>query len=177
MSASFTDHKKRPPPIAIPAWPLAQMSPERGNVPTRTNADGQRAQRFVSSSTQQGVQLRPAAPLASPLELDNAHVVVPTSGSQASRHRSSAMTTVSDLIDQACRSPRKVDRGSVQSRHGSTTRSRQSERSHRSATAAQARLEALGEDESTIRSQIESRSERKLFKMTGQIPPTPAVGT
>ncbi|KAJ4369405.1 hypothetical protein N0V86_009237 [Didymella sp. IMI 355093] len=86
------------------------------------------------------------------------------------------MTTLSDLVDQARASPRKPDYGSVPSRHSSTARSRQSERSQRSAAAAQARLEALDEDKSTLRSQIESRTEKKLFKMTGQIPPTPITG-
>ncbi|EOA83221.1 uncharacterized protein SETTUDRAFT_119828 [Exserohilum turcica Et28A] len=40
--------------------------------------------------------------------------------------------------------------------------------------AAQAQLEAL--DEKTARGKIESRSERNMFKMTGQIPPTPTTG-
>ena len=86
------------------------------------------------------------------------------------------MTALSGLMDQARGSPRKSDYGSVPSRHGSTARSRQSERSNRSAAAAQAQLEALDEDETTTRSQIESRTEKKLFKMTGQIPPTPTTG-
>lgn len=63
------------------------------------------------------------------------------------------------------------------SRHSSTVRSRQSEHSYRSATTAQAQLEALGKDETTTRSHIEARTEKKLFKMTGQIPPTPTTGT
>lgn len=86
------------------------------------------------------------------------------------------MTTLSGLMDQARSSPRKSVCGSVPSRRGSTARSRQSERSHRSATVAQAKLEGLDEDEITTRSQIESRTEKKLFKMTGQIPPTPTTG-
>ncbi|KAF3033996.1 hypothetical protein E8E12_005855 [Didymella heteroderae] len=86
------------------------------------------------------------------------------------------MTTLTDLMDQARGSSHKSECGSVPSRHTSTARSRQSERSQRSATAAQARLEALDEDGTTLRSQIESRMEKQLFKMTGQIPPTPTTG-
>ncbi|KAJ4335881.1 hypothetical protein N0V95_008775 [Ascochyta clinopodiicola] len=66
------------------------------------------------------------------------------------------MTTLSSLMEQARGSPRKSDSGSV--------------------PTAQAQLEALDEDEVTTRSQIESRTEKKLFKMTGQIPPTPTTG-
>ncbi|EUC48151.1 hypothetical protein COCMIDRAFT_88146 [Bipolaris oryzae ATCC 44560] len=72
-------------------------------------------------------------------------------------------------------SPIKSDRDStVGSRRGSTSRSKQSGRSQQSAMTAQAQLEAL--DQKTARSEIESRSERNFFKMTGQIPPTPTTG-
>lgn len=173
MSASTSDQKKRPPPIAIPAWP---PEPKQSNAPPRKTADGQHAQRFASTSTQQGVRSGGTTPLTSPLKENHARVAVSGSGSHSSRHRSPTLTTVPGLLDQARASPRKSDRGSLPSQHGSTARSRQSERSYRSATAAQARLEALGEDEATSRSQIEARYERKLFKMSGQIPPTPTTG-
>lgn len=179
MSAPASDYKKRPPPIAIPQWPPARTVPgphASVNAPAQTQSSGQHPQRFASSSTQQAPRSGTNTPLTSPLELDESRLALPKSGSQASKHRSSAMTTLSDLMDQARRSPRKSDYGSVPSRHGSTARSRQPERSHRSAAAAQARLEALDEDETTLRSQIESRTERKLFKTTGQIPPTPTSG-
>lgn len=178
MSAPASDHKKRPPPIAIPTWPPPHSVPGPNafaNAPTHTRDSGQYPQRFASS-TQQATRSETTTPLTSPLELDESRLAVPNSGSQASKHRTSAMTTLSSLMDQARGSPRKSDCGSLPSRHGSTTRSRQSERSHRSATAAQAQLEALDEDETTTRSQIESRTEKKLFKMTGQIPPTPTTG-
>lgn len=84
------------------------------------------------------------------------------------------MTNLADLVDQARGSPRKSEYGSSNSRHDSTARSRQSDRSQRSAAAAQAQLKAL--DEETLRSRIESRTETRLFKMTGQIPPTPTTG-
>ncbi|KAF2629375.1 hypothetical protein BU25DRAFT_457045 [Macroventuria anomochaeta] len=174
MSTPAPDHKKRPPPIAIPQWPPSRTVPgpnALANAPSHTKGSGQHPQRFASSSTQQAVRSGTTTPLTSPLELDESRLAISKSGSQASKHRSSAITTLSGLMEQARSSPRKSDCGSVPSRHGSTARSRQSERSHRSATAAQAQLEALDEDETTTRSQIESRTEKKLFKMTGAIDP------
>lgn len=180
MSEPASDYKRRPPPIAIPPWPPSRPLPEPdafANASSQTKACSQQAQRFASSSTQQAVRSGTTTPLTSPLELDESRLAIPKSGSQVSKHRSSAMTTLSSLMDQARGSPRKSDCGSVASQYGSTARSRQSERSHRSATAAQAQLEALDEDETTTRSHIESRTEKRLFKMTGQIPPTPTTGT
>ncbi|KAJ8106466.1 hypothetical protein OPT61_g9519 [Boeremia exigua] len=178
MSVPASDQRKRPPPIAIPEWPLSRTANGRNvvtNVPSQTRGSSQH-QRFVSSSTQPAIQSTTTTPLTSPFELEEVFSTVPKSGSQASKHRSSAMTTISGLMDQARLSPRKSDSGSMPSRHASTARSRQSERSNRSAIAAQAQLEALGEDEMTTRSQIEARTEKTLFKMTGQVPPTPASG-
>jgi hypothetical protein len=179
MSAPTAHHRKRPPPIAIPPLPPSRLvsGPNASaNAPPRARGTGEHSQRFTSSSTQQAMRSRTTTPLTSPLEPDESRLAVPGSGSQASKHRASAMTTLSNLMDQARGSPHKSECGSVPSRRGSTVRSRQSERSHRSATTAQAQLEALGEDESTTRSLIESRSERQLFKMAGQIPPTPTTG-
>ena len=175
MSAPLSDQKRRPPPIAIP--PLPPSLPVPGlNAPTHSRGSGQHTQRFPSSSTQQAVRSGTATPLTSPLEPDESRLTLPQSGSQTSRHRTSAVTTLSSLMDQARSSPRKSDGSSMPSRHGSTAQSRQSQRSHRSVAAAQAHLEALGVDETTTRSHIEARTEKKLFKMTGQIPPTPTTG-
>lgn len=171
MFAPAPDNRKRPPPIAIPTWPPPRFVPEPNaftNAPPHTKTGSQHPEQPMRSGL--------TTPLTSPLEPDESRLAVPASGSQASKHRTSAMTTLSGLMDQARGSPRKSDCSSVPSRHGSTTRSRKSERSQRSATAAQAQLEALSEDETTTRSQIESRTEKKLFKMTGQIPPTPTTG-
>jgi hypothetical protein len=180
MTAPPSDQKKRPPPIAIPHL-LPSLPVPGPNAPVNASShprgSDQHTKRFASSSTQQAVHSRTTTPLTSPLGLDESRLTIPKSGSQASKHRTSAMTTLSSLMDQARSSSHKSDCGSFPSRHGSTARSRQSTRSHRSATAAQAQLEALGEDETTTRSQIESRSEKKLFKMTGQIPPTLTTGT
>lgn len=177
MSSPPLGHKRRPPPIAIPQLPSSQAVPVPHatiNPSAQTKGSGQHAQRFAFSSTQQGMRSGANTPLTSPLDLDEFRVVLPNSGSQASRHRSSAMTNLADLMDQARGSPRKSEYGSSNSRHNSTARSRQSDRSQRSAAVAQAQLEAL--DEETLRSRIESRTEKNLFKMTGQIPPTPTTG-
>lgn len=169
MSTPALDDKRRPPPIAIPEWPPSRSVPGR--------EASTYAQRFASSSTQHATRSGTATPLTSPIDPDDVQVAIPKSGSQASRHCSSGIPSLSGLIDHARSSPRKSDSSSVPSRRGSTARSRQSERSHRSAAVAQVQLEALDEDETTIRSQIESRTERNLFKMTGQVPPTPKSGT
>lgn len=179
MSSPTPDHKRRPPPIAIPQLPSTRavhVPNATIHPPAQAKGSGQYGQRFASSSTQQGRQSGANTPLTSPLEFDESRVTFPKPGSQASRHRSSAMTNLADLMDQARGSPRKSDCGSATSRNNSTARSRQSERSQFSATTAQARLESLDEDETTVRSRLESRTEKQLFKMTGQIPPTPTTG-
>ncbi|KAE8863728.1 hypothetical protein PTNB73_06935 [Pyrenophora teres f. teres] len=50
-----------------------------------------------------------------------------------------------------------------------------SERRERNIATTLAMLE--GRDEETSRAKIEARSEKKLFKLTGQVPPTPTTGT
>ena len=185
MPTPVLDDKKRPPPIAIPLWPPSRTAPEQ-NASTKatrqTEAHSRNPQRFASSSTQAVEPPQTNTPLTSPLQLDEAGICeargpVSKSSSQTSRHLSPAMTTLSDLVDQARLLHHKLDNSSMPSQHDSTARSRQSERSHHSAAAAQAKFEALGGDETTTRSQIESCSEKQLFKMTGQIPPTPIAGT
>jgi hypothetical protein len=81
------------------------------------------------------------------------------------------MTALNSLMDQARGSPRRSEHSSTVGK--STTQSRHSERSQHSAIAAQAQLEALDGDDRTSRAKIESRGEKNLFKMTGQVPPTP----
>jgi hypothetical protein len=122
--------------------------------------------RNASSSTQQGPRSASSS-LTSPLEHGNSHV--PNSGSQ--RSRASAIAALNSLMDEARGSPRKSDTGSATV--GSTTRSKYSARSRHSANSAQAQLEALGDDERTARGKMEARTEGNLFKLTGQLPPTP----
>lgn len=148
MAYQFTEEKKRPPPITLP------LPPPPRPLPT------------IDQQRQQGQRSTDNTPLTSPIE---SHT--PASGSGRSR---TAMATFTNLIDQA-RSPRKSDHGSwISSNAGSTARSRQSGRSQHEALAAQAQIEAL--DEETARGKVESRAEKNLFKMTGQVPPTPMIG-
>jgi hypothetical protein len=171
MASTDTDQKKRPPPLHIPPLPLAQRAPVTKPNRSYQTQQQQWGTRDASNSTQQGPRSAGITPLTSPLEHDGPRP--PHTGS--SKSRTSAMATLSHLVDQARSSPRKSEQGStVNSQRGSTTRSRHSEHSHKSAAAAQAQLEAL--DEKTSRGRIESRSERNFFKMTGQVPPTPTTG-
>jgi hypothetical protein len=98
------------------------------------------------------------------------------------RHRESTMTTFTNLMDQARgslspkKSQRKTDQWSASeqasgtSRHGSTTRSKHSERSYHGD------LTVFEEKSRTQRGELESQKERKYFKMMGQIPDTPTTG-
>jgi hypothetical protein len=99
------------------------------------------------------------------------------------------MTTFTNLMDQARgglspkKSQRKTDHAyvlertstdgrheSVDSRQASTTRSKHSERSYNSD------MTAFGEENRTLRAELESQKERKYFKMMGQVPDTPIAG-
>lgn len=180
MSNPYGDYKKRPPPIAIPTWPQSRPTPGPNAFATaqaRSDQQHQQSQQYQQQRGASNFASVPAArsvtdPMAS-LPTQN----VSRSGSQGNKSRSSAMTTLSNLMDQARMSPRKSHQSaSMPSRRG-TTHSKHSEASYHSATAAQAQLEALDAGTMlTTRAQIESRTERKLFKMTGQIPPTPMTG-
>ncbi|KAL1796646.1 hypothetical protein ACET3X_005186 [Alternaria dauci] len=163
MSYRHDDDRKRPPPIAVP-YPLPPPRPPPDTAPT----DQQRQQHTRNaSSSAKGQRSAGTTPLLSPVE---SHP--PASGSGRSRN---AMATFTNLIEQArVSSPRKSEHGSwTGSSFGSTAHSRQSGRSQNDAAAAQARLEAL--DEETARGKMESRAEKNLFKLTGQIPPTPTA--
>ncbi len=161
MSYRFTEEKRRPQPITFPLPPPPRPPPV-------TDQQRQQDSRNASDSTQRGQRSANATPMISPVESRP-----PVSGSGRSR---TAMATFTNLIDQArVSSPRKSEHGSwTGSNVGSTARSRQSGRSQDDAVTAQAQLEAL--DEETARGKMESRAEKNLFKMTGQIPPTPTTG-
>ncbi|KAF2126249.1 hypothetical protein P153DRAFT_388994 [Dothidotthia symphoricarpi CBS 119687] len=186
MSNTCAEPKRRPPPIHIP--PLGLPRPVPGpnafsnrsqSTTTQTNggySSQQHRDARLAASSMQHAHSATGTPLTSPLEMQQDGSYLPHSGSQTGRSRASAaMTTLSDFMDQARVSPRKSDHSSVPSRGGSTSRSRHSERSHHSAISGQAQMEAMYQGTKTTRAEIESRTERKLFKMTGQIPPTPTV--
>jgi hypothetical protein len=169
MSERPSDQKKRPKPIQIPALPRnapaihASRPSTSGHQHHYQHQYQQSVPVNVPPLAQQGP--RSASPsLTLPLEHGTSRL--PKSGSQKSR--TSAATA---LKDEARGSPRKSDSGSATA--GSTTRSKHSTRSRQSANSAQAQLEALDNDERTSRGKMEARTERNLFKMTGQIPPTP----
>ncbi|KAH7408487.1 hypothetical protein DE146DRAFT_376019 [Phaeosphaeria sp. MPI-PUGE-AT-0046c] len=163
MSNQSEDHKKRPPPIQIP--PLPQRVPAVHASRVSLGEQQQPAPRNASSSTQQGLR-SVSSPLTSPLE----HAIPPLPASGSQKSRTSAINALHNLIDEARSSPRKSDHGSVVTR--STTRSRRSARSRTSAQSGQALVEAQ-DDNRTSRGKMEARTEKNLFKMTGQVPPTP----
>ncbi|KAF1917397.1 hypothetical protein BDU57DRAFT_163648 [Ampelomyces quisqualis] len=169
MPDPFDDQKKRPPPIYIP--PLLRDNPaahaHRPSIGRQQDSQSryQTAPRNASSSTQRGLR-SVSSPLTLSLEHDGSQL--PKSGSQKSR--TSAIAALNGLLDQARGSPRKSDTSS-------TTRSKQSAPSHLGGQSAQAHPDTLVNDEWTSRAKIESRSERNLFKMTGQIPPTPIANS
>jgi hypothetical protein len=169
MADPFDDQKKRPPPIQIPPLPRHILGHASQTTISGHPQQQQPGTKNVSSFTQQGSRFA-TTPLTSPLEHDGS--CLPHSGSQKSR--ASAMTTLTGLMEQARASPHKSEQGSTMAR--STTRSGHSERSRHSAIIVQAELEALDPNESTSRGKIELRTEKNLFKMTGQVPPTPIAG-
>jgi hypothetical protein len=171
MSNPFDDHKKRPPPILIPPLPRHKPVTYASRSQTESHEQQQQQQhvtRNASSSTQRGPRSA-SSPLTSPLEHDASRYPLPHSGSQKSR--ASAMSNLTGLMEQARASPHKSEQAA-----SSTTRSKQSVRSHHSAKSSQVQHEIVEVDERTSRAKIESRVEENLFKMTGQVPPTPIAG-
>lgn len=174
-----SDLKKRPPPITIPPLQKARAvpGPNAFAVIAKTKQDGLNENKDVGNSTS-------PSPAISPLDGPS----LPHPGSQHSRKdgssRGSAMAAVMDFARGS--SPRKSDgRSSTNSHHAlapmSSIKSRYSHRSHRSNGSSRpgtAGQHSMGEDEdhATARGQIESRAEKKLFKMMGQIPGSPAAG-
>jgi hypothetical protein len=174
MSDVYGDQKRRPPPITIPSLPAAlprstQVATTSQTKPIANDRQHQREAQDGSGSSQTG-RRSATTPLTSPLD-------EPGLSQSTSKTRANATTTLPGVMEQVPSSPQKSNYGStLSSRYGSTTRSRHSTRSHRSAAMAQPQLEALAADERTSRGMIESRTERSLFKMTGQLPPTPIAG-
>ncbi|USP77829.1 hypothetical protein yc1106_05103 [Curvularia clavata] len=166
---------KRPPPLPTNNPSLSQQRQQLTELPANAQyADHEKRPQYAqnsSNATHQGQRSVGASSVTTPV--DPAEIHLPHSGSGKGRN---AVTELTNVMEQKiASSSQKSDYGSVTgSSHGSTTRSKRSGRSQQSAVAAQAELEAL--DELTARGEIESRSERNLFKLTGQIPPTPGNG-
>jgi hypothetical protein len=175
MSGPVDNAKKRPPPITVPPLQLipamyASRPKSMKNSQKQQQQPQQEVARNALSSTQQGPRSASSELTSSP---DHDGARLPDSGSQ--RSRASAITTLTNMMEQARASPRKSETGSTVIK--STTRSKHSVHSHHSANSAQAQLEAIGNDERTSRAKIEARTEQSLFKMTGQVPPTPIAST
>jgi hypothetical protein len=181
------NQRKRPPPIKVS---LTYISPrylhasptKNGGIPQQDQQPGhqqkQTVSRNASSSTQQGPRsAKSELTSSSAFSSEHGDSRAPNSGSQ--RSRASALATLSTMIDQARASPRKSETGKSETgstRVKSTTRSKHSVRSQHSAKSSEAPVEGTDNDERTSRAKIEARSERNLFKMTGQVPPTPMTG-
>lgn len=166
MASQYPEYKRRPPPIEIPR---AVPGPNAFAIAAKQDASDRRRE-DKPSQRQSPTRSSDNTPFPFPLRdgSGDATRLPPKS-------RSSAITTFASLMDQARgSSPRKSEHSSTVSRHGSTTRSRHSERSYLSAASRKGQLGGLGEENKTSRGELEAQSERKFFKMMGQIPQTPA---
>ena len=171
MSSEYADQRKRPPPIIIPPLPYPRPAPVPDPIKTTCGGTHQQPKqqqhdaRNVATVMRQGLRSRGGSPSTSPLEEE---------ASRRGSSRSKSRATFSDLKDQARVSLRKSDYGSTVTSQSSTTQSKHSRHSGRSAATMLHQLEVP--DQSTNRGQMEARNEHKWFKMTGQLPPTPAMG-
>jgi hypothetical protein len=191
------NQRKRTPPIKVP---LTYIPPRYLNAsPTKNGGQPQQDQqqqqqqqqhqqqeqpqkqtvsRNASSSIQQGPRsAKSELTFSSAFSSEHGDSCPPNSGSQ--RSRASALAILSSMMEQARASPRKSETGKSEAdstRVKSTTRSKHSVRSQHSAKSSQAQVETNGNDERTPRAKIEARSEQNLFKITGQVPPTPMTG-
>ncbi|KAF2821327.1 hypothetical protein CC86DRAFT_359069 [Ophiobolus disseminans] len=174
MSDPFNDQKRRPPPLKVPPVPGHLPAAQSAHPPRVSSRQQQHRpheeHRNPSTSTHQGSR-SVTNPLTSPLECDGSRLPPSHTGSQKSR--TTAIDALSQLIEESRDKSSKLERSSTVGH--STNRSRHSQHDHHTAIAAQAKREALNEDERTSRAKIEARSELTLFKMTGQVPPTPML--
>lgn len=175
MTAPYYAQKKRPPPIEIPV-----PYPQRPIVPgPNAFAIAERAAQEEQRRLENIDQEQPAFHSKTSGRDGAVHVVADGSPSRLPRSQSTVPKLPmneksSNIVDQQ-ESEYSQNASSIASRHGSTTRSRHSERSHNSLASTQRRLEGLSED-STARAVIEAQKERKLFKLMGQVPETPTDG-
>ena len=187
MVSPTSTHQRRPPPIALPSTfsPPHQAS---AAVSFATTLKGREREKQGQSQVIPQLQQRPhtrdgsETPLLAMHQLENSAEPLPRSNS-VSRFRESASTTFTNLIEHARGglSPKKVQRKSDHSQGSaqasadghntfSTSRSRHADRAYRSD------LSAVGEEQRTLRGEMEKQKERKLFKMMGTVPDTPRDG-
>ncbi|KAF2875346.1 hypothetical protein BDV95DRAFT_657601 [Massariosphaeria phaeospora] len=150
MSAPYEDYRKRTP----------HPAPNAFAVPARPKQE-----------TMEQVPTAHPSRSASPVPTSDEGLLRMGSHTSKDKGRHSAMTTFSNLMDQArgSVSPRKKEHHSLPA----SARSKHSERSYRSAVSEQARVEEA--DETTTRSAIEGYSEARFQKMMQQAPQTPTT--
>ncbi|KAF2180692.1 hypothetical protein K469DRAFT_753087 [Zopfia rhizophila CBS 207.26] len=165
--------KKRPPPIQVPQElppTLPRVQPGPNAFAIMAKAQGQEMERQREGGDER--RSTNQTPVTSPVHGTRPESHLPRSDFKARKHESN-MTTMTQLIEHSrAKSPRKSDghASSTTSRHGSSTRSRRSQRSRQGGASSYKE-----DDERTLRGHIESRTEKKFFKMMGQIPPTPST--
>lgn len=180
MTASHSAQKKRPPPIAIPA-PYAMRPVIPGpNAFAIAEQKAKEAEERRRAGIDEAQQRPHTSGQEAPASSDAADASSSLPRSQSSTFGHSGKEKISQFVDQVRKSPRKSGHShgssSAASRHGSTSRSRRSERSLNSVASKTKHLEDLLE-ETTMRGEMEAQSERKLFKMMGEVPETPKTGT
>ena len=167
--SSEAEQKRRPPPIQIPEHRVIP-GPNAFALAAKAKQQAEKGKEDASFHT----------PKASPLE-NPEHLEPTTQIRRGGSHHGSVATNFGQIIDAARSSPRKSGQSSsTNSRHGSTARSRHSNRSHQSAASSQ-REHVEGESNKkkfvpSARQEIEAKSEKKLFRMMGQQPDTPTEG-
>ncbi|KAK7189679.1 hypothetical protein DPSP01_005743 [Paraphaeosphaeria sporulosa] len=184
MASPYEAQKKRPPPIEIPPpYPPRPIVPgpnafaiaERAKEEQRRRAEGGQQ---VSTSRPSTADPLGSSQWGASAAVVPSNLAVPPSKSTATKL--SSKEAYSNLVDQVRKSPRKSGNSqhstSVTSRHGSTARSRHSQRSYHSLTSTQNQLEGLREA-ATSRAEIEAQKERKLFRLMGLVPDTPTDGS
>lgn len=159
-SSPRSAEKKRPTPIKVPRLDQHRAVPGPNTFATlAAQARQQGLERQLEAGNafyQQAKRSANATPVTSPVPTNEPQL--PRTGSQTSKGRGTAMTTLSSITDQA--------RGSVSPR-----KSGQSSTTNTSAVAAHQAL--LDQDVKTSRGEIEGRAERKFHQMMRQIPQTP----
>ncbi|KAF2751272.1 hypothetical protein M011DRAFT_473773 [Sporormia fimetaria CBS 119925] len=177
------EHKKRPPPIHIPANEPPRCTPG-------PNAFALAAKAKQEEANKQSAETASREP---PTEEVVDHQADPQTRTTTSSH-GSVMTTFTNIMMELGMSPRKSDARSstATSRHGSTARSRHSTRSGHSAASglqlppaddsdltlrsfvnngeAHYMYKVEEETDRTVRADVEDRAEQKYFKLIGQHP-------
>lgn len=159
MADRENEERRRPKPFDYSLFPM----PPKGRPGVGAQTEAHKA----SDSSQQ--QQVPAKADAAP------------GGTSILRSLSGTNCTTADTVTgnltntERILSPRKSGYVSIKSGYNSASASSKPA-DHRELAVAAALAMLEGFDEGTNRARIEARSEKKLFKLTGQVPPTPTTG-